>query len=68
MALRPSVHNQLAAHRLAANESRDRMRATITDIHEIIEYSRKVMDDSREAVKRVDALLRPSARGVQSLR
>lgn len=68
MVLRPSVHNQLSAHRVAAKESRGLMRATIADIQEIIEYSRKVIDDSREAVERADALLRTSPRGDQSSR
>jgi hypothetical protein len=55
--VRPPVHNQLAAHRAAARESRALMRATIADIGEIIQYSRKVIDDSREAMRRVDDLL-----------
>jgi len=32
------------------------MRATIADIQEIIKHSRKVIDDSREAMRRVDDL------------
>jgi len=30
------------------------MRATIADIQEIIQHSRKVIDDGREAMRRVD--------------
>ena len=57
MVLRPSVHNQVTAHRVAARESRALMRATIADIEEIIQHSRKVIDDSREAMRRADHLL-----------
>jgi len=57
MVLRPSAHNQLTAHRAAAKESRARMRATIADIGQIIQHSRKVIDDGREAMRRVDDLL-----------
>ena len=57
MVLRPSAHSELAAHRAAAKESRALMRATIADIEEIIQHSRKVIDDSREAMRRVDDLL-----------
>ena len=57
MVLRPSGHNQLTAHRAAATESRAIMRATIADIEEIIQHSRKVIDDGREAMRRVDDLL-----------
>ena len=57
MVLRPSVHNQVTAHRVAATESRALMRATIADIEEIIQYSKKVIDDSREAMRRADQLL-----------
>ena len=46
MVLRPSAGNQLAAHRAAARESRAPMCATIADIEEFIQHSRKVMDDS----------------------
>src|SRR5262249_4468599 len=45
MVLRPSAHNQPTAHRAAATESRAIMRATIADIEEIIQHSRKVIDD-----------------------
>ena len=57
MALRPSAHNQLNVHRASARKSYALMRATIADINEIIQYSRKVIDDSREAMRRVDDLL-----------
>jgi hypothetical protein len=57
MVLRPSAHNQLTAHRTAAKESRALMRATIADIEEIIQHSKKVIDDGREAMRRVDDLL-----------
>ena len=57
MVLRPSAHNPLTAHRAAAKESRALMRATIADIEEIIRHSRKVMDDGRKAMRRVDDLL-----------
>ena len=45
MVLRPSAHNQLTAHRAAAKECRALMRATIADIEEIIQHSKKVIDD-----------------------
>ena len=54
MVLRPSAHNQLTAHRAAAKESCALMRATIADIQEIIQHCRKVIDDGREAMRRVD--------------
>src|SRR5262249_30888490 len=57
MVLRSSAHNQLTAHREAARESHALMRATIADIEEIIQHSRKVIDDGREAMRRVDNLL-----------
>ena len=63
MVLQPSAHNQLTAHRTAAKESRALMRATIADIQEIIKHSRKVIDDSREAMRRVDDLLPTKMRG-----
>ena len=57
MVLRPSAHNQLTAHRAAATESRAIMRATIADIEEIIQHSRRAIDDGRETMRRVDELL-----------
>ena len=57
MVLQPSAHNQLTAHRAAAKECRALMRATIADIEEIIQRSRKIIDDGREAMRRVDDLL-----------
>src|SRR5215470_5092950 len=49
-----SAHNQLTAHRAAAKESCALMRATIADIQEIIQHCRKIIDDGREAMRRVD--------------
>ena len=60
MVLPPLAHNQLTAHRAAAKESRALMRATIADIEEIIQRSRKVLVDGREAMRRVDDLLQAS--------
>ena len=57
MVLGHSTHNSLTAHRAAAKESRALMRATIADIEEIIQHSRKVIDDGREAMRRADDLL-----------
>ena len=57
MVLRPSVHNQLTMHRLAAKESRDCMRTAIAEIHEIIKQTRGVIQDTRKAIIRTDALL-----------
>jgi len=57
MVLRPSAHSQLTAHRVAAKESRALMRATIADIEEIIQHSRKAIDDGRKTMRRVDELL-----------
>ena len=34
------------------------MRATIADIEVIIQHSRKIIDDSREAMRRLDDLLK----------
>src|SRR5262249_5275814 len=55
--LRPSGHQQLTPHRASATENPAKQRATIADIEEIIQHSRKVIDDGREAMRRVDDLL-----------
>jgi hypothetical protein len=58
MVVRPSVHNQLTLHRASARDSHSRMRATNADIHEIIASTRKVMDETRDVMRRADELLR----------
>jgi ElaB/YqjD/DUF883 family membrane-anchored ribosome-binding protein len=68
MGIQPSVHNQLTAHRLAAKESRDRMRSMIADIQKIIRHTKDIVADSRDAIDRADALLRTNPTGDQSPR
>ena len=52
-----TLHDNLLGHRTAAEESKARMRATNADIQDIIRRSRKIIDESREAIGRLDALL-----------
>ena len=70
MASRPPVHSQLTAHRADAVASNSLMRATNADIHKIIAYTRKVMDETRDVMRRADQLLRAkgSRRGAELLR
>jgi len=58
VAPRPLIHNGLTAHRTAALKSETRMRATNAEMNETIQRTRKVIDDGREVISQVDALLR----------
>ena len=60
MVLRPSVHDDLNPHRAAALASQSLMRATNADLHEIIDQTKKIINDSRKAMRRIDAVLRVS--------
>jgi len=57
------VHSQLTAHRADALAKLTLMRATNADIHRIIQNTRKVIDDGLQAIRRMDALLRPRQGG-----
>jgi len=43
------------------------MRATNADLHEIIDQTKKIIDDSRKAMRRIDAVLRVSKPAGQGL-
>jgi len=63
MAPQAPAHDRLIAHRVAALASLTLMRKTNAEIHQIILCTRKVIDDSREAIRRADAQLRASTYG-----
>jgi hypothetical protein len=53
------VRSHLTAHRADALANLTLMRATNADIHRIIQNTRTVIDDGRQAIRRTDTLLRP---------
>ena len=59
MAPEAPVHSHLTAHRADALANLTLMRAANADIHRIIQNTRKVIDDGRQAIRRRDAVLRP---------
>ena len=63
MAPEAPVHSHLTAHRADALANLTLMRAANADIHRIIRNTRKVIDDSRQVIRRMDALLRPRQGG-----
>jgi len=52
------VHSHLTAYRADALASQALMRATNADMHEIMQKTRKLIEDGRQAIRRLDALLR----------
>jgi hypothetical protein len=58
MPQRAASHDQLIAHQAAAQEIAARMRATNANTRQTIRKTMEIVHDSREVVRRVDALLR----------
>jgi len=52
----------LTANHIAALETQTYMRATIADVYKIIKQTRGVVEDTREAILRADAILRVTPR------
>jgi len=59
MAQSPLSH-QLTSHRTDAAQSQTLMRATNAQMHAIIEQTRTLIDDGREAMLQADVVLRTS--------
>jgi hypothetical protein len=56
--MEPRFPLNFAAHRVAALETQTLMRETITDVQRLIKQTRGVIEDTRVAIGRADAMLR----------